>query len=283
MESCEVTCHNISKQIVKVHFLDKIVGRTLEEKIRNFCHVDCLKKHKIRNEKRSGRWGFVPVLGMTEAFSSLFALISFFLLLWKYQDIKHKIHQSPMKKLYLIQLYACSSAFISSFMFHFRETIFTRNADYFSAFACILMSMVVALNRLVLIENPKAHKKFASVSLKIALSYFIFHVYKMAFFEFDYLYNKIACGLMFFVSCVCDFTVFLHHRKQKHSKNIVYSILCLLLAGGIEILDISPVFYLFDSHAFWHLLMAISTPYYYNFVSGEIDMHSAMELINKLQ
>lgn len=284
MENCEIKCHSSSKQLVKVHFFDRIVGRSLDEKLRNFCHINCLKKNKIRNEKRSGRWGFIPILGMTEAFSSLLALISFFISIWKYQTmIKHKIHQTPMKRLYLIQFYTCCSAFLSSFMFHFRETTFTRNADYFSAFGCILMSLLVAINRLVLLEKPEIHSNFAGVSLKIAISYFIFHVYKMTCFEFDYFYNKIACGLMFFMSCICDFITFLNFRKHSHSKNIIYSISCLLLAGGIEILDISPIFYLFDSHAVWHLLMAISTPYYYNFIAGEIDLHCPLVKLNKLE
>lgn len=275
MQNCEKPCYSDSSQAVKVNFIDRLVGRNYDEKVMNFCHIKCLKQNKIRNEKRNGRWGFIPVLGITEVFSSLFALISFFLLVWNFKSkVSQKLHRSPMKKQYLMHYYIGCAAFISSFMFHFRETRFTRNADYFSAFASILMGLLISINRLVLFASPKKFKKFSDTTVKLGIFYFIFHVYKMHFFEFDYLYNKIACGLMFFISSICNFITFLQYRKEPHAKNIVYAVCCLLLAGGVEILDISPILYLFDSHALWHLLMAISTPLYFSFVSGDIDLQN---------
>jgi hypothetical protein len=212
---------------------------------------------------------------MTEFFSSIFALFSFLILIYKfYSKVNFKLNKTPLKKLYTIQFYTGCAAFISSFLFHFRETTFTRNSDYFSAFASILIGLLVAINRLVLLKKPKILIKFQKTTLKIGLFYFIFHIYKMGFFKFDYFYNKIACGLMFFTSCLCNFATFLSYRSHPHARNIVYSISCLLMAGGVEILDVSPFFYLFDSHALWHLFMLISTPLYFEFVAGDIDMHS---------
>lgn len=275
MESCEDSCRQYALKTVKINFIDRIIGRTVEEKLNNHCHLNCLKDLKIRNIKRNGRWGFKPLLGMTEAFSSMFALLSFILMVFGFnKKIKRKLHKTPLKKFYLLQYYIANSAFLSSFMFHIRETIFTRNADYFTAFASILVGLLVAVNRLVLLKKPKILKDFSDTTLKIAAFYFAFHVYKMTFYEFDYFYNKIACALMFFVSCVCNFTTFLYYKKHSHSKQILYSIACLLAAGGIEILDISPVFYLFDSHALWHLLMTVATPFYIEFVSKDIDQQS---------
>ena len=162
---------------------------------------------------------------MTEFFSSSFALISFILLIWKYYSkVSFKLNKTPMRRLYLIQFYTGCAAFISSFLFHFRETNFTRNADYFSAFASILIGLIVAVNRLILLEKSTIFKNFSKISLKIGIFYFIFHIYKMAFFEFDYFYNKIACGLMFFITCLCHFTTFLSYRAHPHSMKIIYSI-----------------------------------------------------------
>lgn len=63
---------------VKISFIDRLLGSKLTEKIDNMCHVECLKKLMLKNIKRGGRWGFVPLFGFTEILSSLFALMSFF-------------------------------------------------------------------------------------------------------------------------------------------------------------------------------------------------------------
>jgi hypothetical protein len=272
METCELSCKKAVEKIVKVNFIDRLVGRTLSEKIGGHCHIDCLKSLNIRNIKRNGRWGFRPLFGMTEAFSSMFAFMSFLFMIHGFKNkVMPKLEKCPMSTLYLIQYYVANAAFLSSTMFHIRETTFTRYADYFTAFASILVGLIVSLNRLVLLKKPKIFKKFSKLTLKISFVYFILHVYKMAFCEFDYIYNKIACALLFFSACLFNFTVFLHYKGYSHSRKIVYSIGCLLAAGGIEILDISPLFYLFDSHAAWHLLMAMATPLHIEFISKDID------------
>ncbi|ELA41794.1 uncharacterized protein VICG_01146 [Vittaforma corneae ATCC 50505] len=279
MQNCEISCRELAEKAIKVNFIDRLVGRTLNEKIDNYCHVDCLKSLRIRNIKRNGRWGFKPVLGMTEAFSSMFAFLSFLLMVSGFKrKIKHKLGTCPMSRLYYMQYYIANAAFLSSFLFHIRETLFTRYADYFTAFASILMGLLVSLNRIVLLKKPKVFKKFQETTIRISIAFFIMHVYKMAFHEFDYTYNKVSCGLLFFASCTCNFTTFLHYREFSHSRQIVYSIGCLLTAGGIEILDISPLFYLFDSHALWHLLMATATPFYLEFISKDIDFQPKMKV-----
>lgn len=274
MEPCESQCRESATRLIKVNFMDRLVGRTIEEKLNNYCHIDCLKTLKIRNIKRNGRWGFVPVLGMSEVFSSTIALVSLFISIYHFwKCVRHKLSQSPMRHLYSLQHVVCNAAFVSSCLFHARETSFTRYADYFTAFASILLGLLVPMNRLVLLYSPRSFQKFSRLTLRIGVSYFVFHVLKMTLHEFDYKYNKISCALMFFTSCICNFVMFLNYRKEPHAKSIVYSVACLLVAGGVEILDISPLFYLFDSHALWHLLMAVATPYYIGFISKDIDFH----------
>jgi hypothetical protein len=281
MEPCESTCRESALRSVKVNFMDRLMGRTIDEKLDNYCHIGCLKTLKIRNIKRNGRWGFVPVLGMAEVFSSTIALASLFINIYHYRrSIRHKLSRSPMRLLYSLQHLICNAAFVSSCLFHARETPFTRYADYFTAFASILFGLLVPMNRLVLLYYPRRFRRFSKTTLRIGITYFVFHVLKMTS-EFDYTYNKISCALMFFFSCVCNFVMFLNYKKEPHAKNIIYSVVCLLAAGGIEILDISPMFYLFDSHAMWHLLMAAAAPYYIEFMSKDIDFHPAREKKNK--
>lgn len=272
MQSCELSCKQAASKLIKINFIDRLVGRTLDEKLRNHCHINCLKNLKIRNIKRGGRWGFRPILGMTEAFSAIFAFISFYTMAVGFKrKIEPKLSSSPMAILYIVQYYVVNAAFLSSCLFHIRETPFSRYADYFTAFATILVGLLVALNRLVLFKRPDIFEEFLGITIRMALAFFIMHVYKMAFHEFDYVYNKIVCGTFFFLTCTCNFTTFLHYREFSHSRQIVYSVGCLLIGGGVEILDISPLFYLFDSHALWHFFMAAATPFYLEFISKDID------------
>lgn len=270
-----MSCREDAIKIVKVNFIDRIIGRTINEKLDNYCHLNCLKHLKIKNIKRNGRWGFVPILGITEVFSSLFALLSLILMVTGFKKKMHnQLKGCPMAKLYYLQYYIANSAFLSSFMFHARETQFTRYADYFTAFASIVVGLLVSANRLVLLRRPSIFPEVSELTIRLGVVFFTMHVYKMAFYEFDYVYNKISCALIFFASCICNFTTFLYYREFSHSKQILYFLGCLLAAGGIEILDISPLFYLFDSHAVWHLLMALATPFYIGFISEDIKFQS---------
>jgi len=272
MEICESGCKQLNSSTVKINFIDRLFGRSIHEKMSNHCHVSCIKNLKIPNVKRNGRWGFIQILGFTEIFSSLIALMSCFMNIYCFRKmILPKLKKSPMGHMYLIQHHICNAAFISSFLFHARETTLTRNADYFSAVASILIGLLVPINRLVLFHYPSSFKEFNTLSLRCSLFYFVFHIAKMTSGEFDYSYNKISCATIFCLSLIFNLMVILNYRNTKHSRQMLYSIGCLLLAGGIEILDISPIFYLFDSHAMWHLLMAVAAPFYFKFITNDLD------------
>lgn len=280
MEICENECKSIYTESIKINFIDKLLGRSLIDKMENHCHVDCIRKLKIKNIKRRGRWAFIQILGFTEIFSSLIALISCFVNIYFFNKyISPKLKRSPIRHLYLIQHHICNAAFISSFLFHARETTFTRGADYFTAFASILMGLLVPLNRIVLLTAPSSSKKFSILSIRFALFYFIFHTSKMTYGEFDYVYNKITCGTIFLLSLIFNLIIFYQYRKMAHAKMILYSIGSLILAGGIEVMDISPIFLLFDSHAMWHLLMLVATPFYMLFIANDIDLQSKTDKI----
>lgn len=192
--------------------------------------------------------------------------MSFYYFKYHLKDI---LGRSPLKGLYYLQACVYNCAFISSFLYHARETVLTRNADYYLAFASILIGLLVAINRLIYMYKPMAYKKISILSLKIGIYYFIIHVVKMSE-EFDYFYNKIACGIMFVGSCACNITIYYNLRQHKGTINLIYSMCLLLLAGFVEILDFSPIFYILDSHAIWHALMAFSIPFYFKFIKCDV-------------
>lgn len=275
MELCSKGCFETELSTIKINFIDRLMGRTIEEKLQNSCHVLCLKSLQLKNIKRNGKWGFVPILGIHEAFSSLIALFSFFInLIYFRKQIRDKVKKSPMGAIYLIQHVICNFTFLASFVYHARETPLTRNADYFTAVGGILIGTVTAVNRVVLSYKPSCTVQFQRVSLKLAFYFFLFHIHKITLNDFDYGYNKVVCGVLFLLACLCNFLVFYKYRKQSHSKLSLYSIAMLVTAGAVEILDKPPFLYLVDTHAMWHAFMAVGTFYYIKFISLDIDFQT---------
>lgn len=257
---------------VKQTFMDLLLGRSLQEKIDNYCHVECISTLGCRNFKKNGRWGFRHMFGCSELFSSLFAFLSFIMsVIFVNKLIKPKMRNMPLRPLILAQYYICNIAFISSTLFHMRETFLTRYADYLSAYLSIMIGFICSLGRAVHRMYPAHLYKFTRISLVLGTLSFAFHLYKMVFIRWDYFYNKIVCGSMFAICCLTDLGLWWREKDQPYLKNAVKYVAGLLLAGVIEICDLSPAFFLFDSHAMWHLLMATSSVFYYRYLAGYLD------------
>ena len=269
MEECRARCREAASLFLKHTFMDMILGRSLEEKIENHCHVECVMLLGCKNFKRNGRWGFKMMFGISELFSSLFACLS--LVSSIYCVNKHvfpQVKRAPHRTLLYAQYYICNFAFLSSMVFHMRETTLTRYADYFSAYLNIMIGFICALSRIVYRSYPKHITKYVRLSFALGAASFAFHAYKMAFVKWDYVYNKILCGFMFAMACLTDICLYFMERNKSYSQNILYYVAGLFLAGAIEVCDIPPFFYLFDSHATRHLLMTISSLFYYKFLAG---------------
>lgn len=274
MSKCESNCKFSALEKVKQNFMDRLIGRSLDEKINNHCHINCIKEMNIENFKRNGRWGFVPIFGFTEFFSSLFAFISFLVNFYYFnKHIRRKIRLSPLKNTVILQYYICNSAFISSTLFHMRETDFTRFADYFTAFLSILINLIAVIERLAHITFPRHLKSIKNILMIGGSIFYVLHVYKMAFVGFDYFYNKLCCGFMLTLLFLGDVALYIKLKHHKHAKNILIYLSWLIIAGFAEILDISPIYFLLDTHAAWHFFMACSLPFYFAFLSGHMDIN----------
>lgn len=271
LEQCRLSCAEAASLFVKQSVVDKLLNRSVNEKIANYCHLQCLKDLGIKNCKMNGRWGFKMIFGVTEIFSSSFAFISFiFTYILVNYTIMPKLHKSKLALLIKLQYYICNIAFLSSTIFHMRETTFTRYADYFSAILSIVIGFLCALGRLIQIVKPNYLSKYTKYSLIIAIIFYCLHVYKMILISWDYVYNKIICGILFAASCIIDYINYQYVKNSHYSHNILLYIGALFVAGIAEVSDISPVMYLFDSHALWHLGMAVSGLFYFKFISGFI-------------
>lgn len=272
MKDCESSCWEAASRFIKRSLVDVVLRRPLNEKLINHCHVHCINTLGAKNFKKNGRWGFVMLFGFTEFFSSFFAFATFLMSIYcSHRKILPKAKSSPLRFHIRMQYYVCNMAFISSFLFHMRETQFTRYADYLSAYLSILVGMVVAIARLVNYLFPQALGSYTRCSLAIGVFLFAMHTHRMVFVDWNYFYNKIICGVMFSIGCLADIALYIFQRHMPHARYIIFYTMGLFLAMFIEFLDIAPVMLLFDSHALWHLLMLITGIFYYEYISGSID------------
>lgn len=272
MDACEGSCRSAASAFVKQTFIDILLRRTVDEKIDNYCHIDCIRRLQARNFKKNGRWGFVMVFGFTEICSSLLALANAVISICYFnRAIIPRLHKTPLRRLILMQYYICNIAFISSTVFHMRETTLTRYADYLSAYLSIVVGLICGLGRIIHYAAPDMLDRYVRYSTLVGALSFAIHLYRMVFIKWDYVYNKFVCGFMFACSCFCDLVLYFYIREMKDSENILYYIFGLVVAGLAEMSDISPVMFLFDSHALWHLCMAVSSIFYYHFISVHID------------
>lgn len=274
MKYCFCKCFEESRDFVKTGLIDWIFNRDANEKTSSMCHLLCLKLTNNGNIKRNGRWGFQPVLGMTEFFSALFSFINLITnILCFHKMLKKHLRVTRLGKLYYIQYYICNLAFISSTLFHIHENSFTRNCDYFLAFLTILFGFYMAFIRVILIGSPSFERAIRKPLQCVFILFYAYHIHRMSNIEFDYVYNKVSCAIIITFTLLSHLVTFLKYRKMGHSKNILLFTFFFFLAGAIEVQDVPPYAYLIDSHAIWHLISCISTPFYLLFWSGDVYMH----------
>lgn len=270
-------CHKQRHSSMRRGLIDVIFGRSLSEKAITHCHVELIKMMRINNFKRDGRWAFYPILGIYEFFSTLFSFTSLLSNVCSYNRLVFpRLSKSPIRRLLLIQYFLCNLAMFGSVLLHTHETTFTRNADYFAAFLSIVIGLIVVINRFVFYTFPNILRVVEVSTLFFGTLFSIFHIYTMAFVDFNYVYNKTVCAGLLFTSCLFDICLLLINRGQPYTIWIFYYISCIILGGCVELMDISPLGFLLDSHAIWHLLMTLSSPFFSKFVSGDIEMMAAV-------
>lgn len=277
MKLCFSKCFEESRHLVKTGLIDRMFNRSTDEKVGSMCHLLCLQLTNSGNIKRNGRWGFQPVLGMTEFFSALFSFLNLVVnIVCFHRMLKRHLRVTRLGRLYHIQYYVCNLAFISSTLFHIHENTFTRNCDYFFAFLTILFGFYMALVRVILMTAPSLEHLIRRPLQFVFVSFYTYHVYRMSSIEFDYVYNKISCAIIIVLTLLFHLITFLRYRRMPHTKNILFFTFFFFLAGAIEVQDTPPYAYLIDSHALWHLISCISTPFYLLFWSGDVYTHQAV-------
>ncbi|KAK6090051.1 hypothetical protein P3W45_000939 [Vairimorpha bombi] len=269
---CTEKCTTDLQKIITTTILDLIFHRSKTDKVANMCHYVCLRELNLKNIKRNGRWGFCPILGMTEFFSVVFSFTNLILNIYSFKIfLRPNLKNLRLRNLFILQCYIQNMAFISSTLFHIHENSFTRNMDYFFAVLVLLYAFYMSIIRTLIIY--RAEHKTRYFLRTVFVLYYIYHISRMSVKEFDYVFNKISCVFIITFTFIFHFFIYAHYRSYRYVRNLVFFTCIFFIAGYIEVQDLPPYSYLMDSHAAWHLFGCLSTPFYMKFWGDDIKHH----------
>ena len=182
-----------------------------------------------------------------------------------------------MRPLYIFYSLSSINAWIWSSVFHSRDKEWTEKADYFSAIFVIQLTLLMILTRLLyLYQRPWKYLLPASL---ISLGYFIFHwIYcSRNFARFDYEYNVLANAVLLVITNVIMFAWCICNRERSYVKWAFFSLISMIPALIMAIMDFPGLWLLLDSHALWHLGTIPVYMLFYRFILKDAEYEYLME------
>lgn len=256
------------------------------------CTYDCMwittqimKRRFKQVPQFFGRWPFVRFLGIQEPASTLFSVLNLatnlYMLLWFIQRVPST---APMYNVWLFYALICLNAWFWSTVFHTRDVAFTEMMDYFCAFSVVLFSLLAFMLRCLVtasVSNSNSLLKFLISSSAVA--FYLHHVIAMATVKFDYGYNMKVNMVVGGLNCACWILwLLLNWRLGLHIRKGLLAVVGLGLSASLELLDFPPIFWVFDSHALWHLATAPLPLLWYQFGAEDcLYLHSQEKVVGK--
>ena len=224
-----------------------------------------------------GKWPFVRFMGMQEPMSVLASVLNLLANLYMLRKMKqiyaNKERPSRMRKVYNLCGLVCVNTWIWSAIFHARDTSFTEKMDYFCAFALTLVQLNLFFVRFFSFRERGVSTILLYSILTISGIYYAYHIYFLGFIEFDYGYNmqvNIYVGVLNSI-CWISWSYYNYFKlKKKYVWRCAFSIIIFDALMVFEVYDFSPIMWVLDSHAAWHLSTAIIPFYWYRFIIDDI-------------
>ncbi|RVD92608.1 Per1-like membrane protein [Tubulinosema ratisbonensis] len=265
-------CFKRNLEIIKINLFDRLLFRPLDQKVIQHCVYQCCKKNTILKYKHEGRYPFMPLFGCTEFASAIFSLLNLFTNTYGYFKYLHRIKGTSTlcmyyKLTYLVNVFT----WLSSTLFHINDTNLTRNLDYFFALLNLMVSFYTAFLRILVIFYKKDEKiLFKKTVFGILFSYYFMHIYYLTYIHFNYDLHKMICAfLIVTILCMYGFIAY-SYKMYPHVKYLLISGMAIFFSCLVEIGDTPPLFYLFDSHACFHLITGIFAPSFYVFLREDL-------------
>ena len=214
-----------------------------------------------------GKWPFIRVLGIQEFFSVLFSLAHLVAHRYGYAQTRRVAHSTS---LYWGYFMASSLAWISSVIFHCKDTKFTEFLDYSCAFASLLVALFLAIDRVFLHGRILARILRIGIGL-LFLGIWLIHCYRMAVIRFDYSFNMQVNAIAVILHAATWVYWVRQHPSSPFRRKIILFLFLFSLASLFEILDFPPLWGLLDAHAFWHASTVLLVPLYWSFLRDEYE------------
>ncbi|XP_003748563.1 post-GPI attachment to proteins factor 3 [Galendromus occidentalis] len=232
--------------------------------------VDYFEAFEERVQFR-GKWPFVRWFGLQEPASAVFSLLNLLANFYGWSEFNKRISSNNrFHALWKCQAYLAMNAWFWSLAFHSRDIYLTESMDYFGAFSIVLFSLYAIIAR-VTIERVESLLRFIQVPFAC---FFLYHVYYMMNVKFDHQYH---IGLNIVIGIINSIMWLLWtwaNRRRPYVAKCAFVVVSLLILSSLEILDFSPLWYVFDAHSLWHLGTAPLPLVWYRFLIDDCRFES---------
>ena len=178
-------------------------------------------------------------------------------------------YHAPFKFLWNMFGLISMNTWFWSTVFHTRDFDFTEKMDYFSAFSLVLFQFNCFFIRILKLERNKLSKILMYSIIFLSAYYFMYHVYYLSYVQFDYGYNMKVNIIIGALNSVCWIFWSLYkyyYLGDYYAWRCAASVLLVDVLMSLEIFEFSPMLWLVDSHALWHI-STISIPFlWYKFI-----------------
>jgi hypothetical protein len=251
----------------------------------NECRYECMwhtvevfqQVYKYEVPQFYGKWPFVRYLGMQEPLSVLASILNlaanYYMLRKMKRSYMSKEKQSPMRQVYNFSGLVCMNTWVWSAIFHTKDTNFTEKMDYFCAFALTLSQLNLFFIRFFYVRSSRTAQAILRALILASCVYYTYHIYYLGFVRFDYGYNmqaNIAVGL---INSICWIAWSYHgyfRLRREYVWRCAASVFLMVSLMVFEVFDFSPIFWVADSHALWHLSTTVIPFYWYQFLIDDI-------------
>jgi hypothetical protein len=251
--------------------------------------VDWFIKYNYNIPQFYGKWPFIRIFGIQEFISVFASLIHFLINGYMLKRVRKEIsNDSQLKTLWIGFAYMNFITWFWSTVFHTRDFPFTEKMDYYCAFGLVLYQVNAFFIRFFTYNNKiKKKKKVLNYLVTFfCLTFFIYHVYYLHFIHFDYGYNmkvNIIFGLFNSLCWLTSSTYEYFYKNLKYSWRNILSIIIIMLSTVVfEVYDFTPIFWIADGHALWHLTTTLVPLFWYQYFIDDTNYHTRIDYLTHL-
>ncbi|KAJ3127107.1 hypothetical protein HK098_006804 [Nowakowskiella sp. JEL0407] len=303
LSACEANCPNADP--LALHL--RLTLWTCSDNCKYECMRSITAKHVSENQpihQYFGKWPFKRIWGLQEPASVVFSLFNLYTHIYGFQRVNSNVPRGAINRPWIIVNCVLGAlTWVSSTLFHARDSKYTELMDYFTAMAYVTYGASFSLYKLMKLDVKNGGQLKQSLKLvlrvslwMLSLGFYFRHIrYLVSSERFDYSYNMIA-GVVLGIIWLTGWLIWgvLHwggipsrrpiwelwfghgidipmHSVRKvgrgryYAWKIVIVVIATAMAMSLELLDFPPIYDTFDAHSFWHAATIPITFVYYDF------------------